>query len=75
MVCSRMCGSRAHSESTGELCRAHGNKLTDFLTLQTFGSYLSKKLFLEPFSVYISEGAILFPSKGSLNIYAVQPGD
>lgn len=76
MVCSGTRGSRAHSESIGELCRAHSNKLTVVLCLRPSESYLSKKVFPEPLSGCVSEGAILFSSKGSLNnIYAVQSGD
>lgn len=76
MACSGSYGSRAHSESIGELCRADGNKPTVVLILQPFGRYLSKKLFPELLSGFISEGAILLSSKGSLNdIYAVKSGD
>lgn len=76
MVCSGTCGSRAHSESIGESCRARGNKSILGLILQPFGSYLSKEVFPELLSGSVSEGVILFSSKGSLNnICAVQSGD
>lgn len=82
MIGSGTWGLRAHSESIRELCRKHGNKPSIVLTLQSFGSYLSTSVFPEHFPGSgfqnvipgcISEGAILFCSKRSLNnIYAGQ---
>lgn len=42
------------------LCRAHGNKPMVALTLQSFGSYQSNKLFPEPLPGFFLEGGIFF---------------